>query len=197
MGGGGAGGEFGYLKTFPGYATLPLDRWLLPESDPAIQAETARLLSMERCSRGDLSGALLANGGIFRVSGPVKKRRRKDRGWPGAHERAAGRRGNELDWWSSLAPGRDVIDAFPGLLALGDRELDSLRVAGIMVDLPSRAQVVDLSQDISRQRATTGMCPCVSPGGPQVAHVAPLREAAVVILQEQAMAATAVDLGVG
>lgn len=161
------------MKSFIRHHVQNLDDWLLPESHPLIQEVYQKLLFEHFAANGQWSDAMMAGGGV--VPPATRPRKRQHRGpqgsWPEAHAALAAQRG--LDWWAPQTVDSQDLMEQPGILALGPRELDIVRMRHLC---PGSAQpqqhvasgCLDVSQSAPRTirlSAHSGIVPCVTPAG--------------------------------
>jgi hypothetical protein len=135
-----------------GHAMLDLDAVLLPESDPLV---LQHLRSLDRAGK------------IVDC-----KRRKTSEAWPAQHSIAFEKRGRD---WTAPNPFRatDMMELFPGVRELSDRQADLLGLHGI--GLPDvQRRIVDVSMSITFSSSKTyksGASGCLSSGSlPWIGH---------------------------
>eukprot|EP00439_Symbiodinium_sp_Y106_P053697 s2490_g7.t1 len=114
-----------------------LDDFLLPEDSDFVKEELQRACQVEAKRR---------ESELKSVASKKKVRKLK---WPEQHANALAAQG--LDWREHSRPGPEVMQKFPGLLALTERQFDLCRVQGISFP-DSRHSAVQLSQSLRGQR---------------------------------------------
>lgn len=131
------------MCSFVGCQQHSLDRYLLDEQDDLVQAYYQQLRE-QAASSSRTSNKCLPK-------------------WPEQHAQLQ----PDGDWWLSHAPDPSTLAAFPGLLALSDREFDILGFGGVS-EFPERGitRVVEVSQSASRLARVHSDCSAlITPSG--------------------------------
>jgi len=123
---------FATMDSFLTEGLSPLDTYLLDEDDNAVRPSRQSALEI--------------------VQRPPKARKLTRKGsdvkWPEAHAHISDRKG--IDWWQPLLPNKEIVDLYPCLRSLTDRNLDILAFNNIR--FPDDVGTIEISQSGDRSR---------------------------------------------
>ena len=145
----------GAVQRFIGSAAQNIDEYLLVEQDKKIQCEYTRL---RLCADVQTAETALA---LAQHQAP-KRRKMNDKKLTQKWMNVAVDKSDE--WWLNPFSDPEILRDYPGLLALGDRELELLRHHRIDIPDLQAARTIDTSQTALRTRPSkAGRSYCLTP----------------------------------